>query len=199
MLKIGLTGGIGCGKSAVARLFSDLGTPVLDADEIAKALVEPGRPALATIVETFGAQALIGEHLNRAWLRETIFRSPISKKRLEAILHPQVYASMENQMAELRAPYCILVIPLLLETGQRAFVDRVLVVDCPVELQRARVKMRDGLDDCTIASIIAAQVSRAERITAADDLLENVEDFHALKNRVSELHHAYLKFNAAAA
>ncbi len=192
MLKIGLTGGIGCGKTAVAKLFSELGAPVLDADEISRNLVEPGQPALQAIVEAFGAQVLNGGRLNRALLREIIFQSPASKKRLETILHPLVYATMERRIAELQAPYCILVIPLLLETGQQAFVDRILVVDCPVELQHARVKERDGVDDSVIARIIASQVDRAERLAAADDLIENVGDMGMLANRVEELDRRYL-------
>ncbi|WP_045225536.1 dephospho-CoA kinase [Methyloterricola oryzae] len=193
MLKVGLTGGIGCGKSAVADLFRRLDVPVLDADEIARALVEPGQPALSEIAESFGPQALDGGRLNRAWLRETVFRNANDKKRLESILHPRVYASMEAQMANLDAAYCILMVPLLLETGRRDFVDRLLVVDCPVETQIARVTRRDGLDEAAVRRIIESQMARAERLAAANDLIENDGDLEALEARVAKLHLRYLE------
>lgn len=192
MLRVGLTGGIGCGKSAVAGIFAELGIPVVDADVVARSLVEPGQPALDEIVRTFGEEALEDGRLNRTWLREKIFHSSGDKQRLESILHPKVYADMENRMAGLGSPYCILVIPLLLETGRRDFVHRLLVVDCPEELQIARVKARDSLDECTIHRIVASQVSRAERLAAADDLLENDGELETLKTRVRSLHQRYL-------
>jgi len=193
VLKVGLTGGIGCGKSAVADLFRRLDVPVLDADEIARALVEPGQPALSEIAKTFGPQALDGGHLNRAWLRDKVFASPPDKRRLEAILHPRVYAAMAAQVAELDAAYCILMVPLLLETGRRDFVDRLLVVDCPVETQIARVARRDGLDEAAVRRIIDSQIARAERLAAANDLIENDGDLGALEARVAELHLRYLE------
>lgn len=193
VLKVGLTGGIGCGKSAVADLFRRLEVPVLDADEIARELVEPGQPALSEIAKTFGPQALDGGRLNRAWLRDRVFASPPDKRRLEAILHPRVYSAMAAQVANLGAAYCILMVPLLLETGRRDFVDRLLVVDCPVETQIARVARRDGLDEAAVRRIIDSQIARAERIAAADDLVENDNDIEALETRVTELHRRYLE------
>lgn len=193
MLKVGLTGGIGCGKSAVANLFRSLGVPVLDADEIARSLVEPGQPALSEIVEAFGPQALDGGRLNRAWLRDKVFASAPDKYRLEAILHPRVYMAMAAQVAELDAAYCILMVPLLLETGRRDFVDRLLVVDCPEETQIARVARRDGLAEGAVRRIIESQIARAERIAAADDLIDNNDGLEPLEARVAELHLRYLE------
>jgi dephospho-CoA kinase len=193
MLKVGLTGGIGCGKSAVADLFRRLGVPVLDADEIARSLVEPGQPALSEIAKAFGPQALDSGRLNRAWLRDKVFASAPDKQRLEAILHPRVYMAMAAQVTEMDTPYCILMVPLLLETGRRDFVDRLLVVDCPVETQIARVARRDGLAEGAVRRIIESQIARAERIAAADDLIENNDGLGPLESRVAELHLRYLE------
>lgn len=192
MLNIGLTGGIGCGKTTVANLFAAKGVPVLDADRIARDLVEPGQPALAAIVREFGAQILENGRLNRAKLREIVFLVPECKRRLEAILHPLVYDAMRGRMAALQVDYCILCIPLLIETRQQGFVDRVLVVDCPVELQYARIRSRDGLEESEITRIIQSQVGREERLAAADDVIENVGSMSRLQSQVEKLHGFYL-------
>ena len=192
MLKIGLTGGIGCGKSTVANLFASKGIPVLDADHIARELVEPGQPSLVDLVHEFGEMVLEDGRLNRTRLRELVFQSPESKLRLEAILHPRIFDTLSLRIANLHAPYCILVIPLLLETGQQAFVDRILVVDCPVEQQYERVKKRDHLDKNTISAIIRSQINRTDRLTAADDLIENDVPIDQLRKQVDRLHHSYL-------
>ncbi len=193
MLKIGLTGGIGSGKSTVSKIFSDLEIPIIDADIIAHQLVEPGKPAIKDIAEQFGQQILTDQGaLNRKQLKEIIFSDPEQKKTLEQILHPLVFAEMESQIKQLSSPYCILSIPLLLETQMQDFVDRILVIDCPVEVQLERVKNRDQLDIKTIQSIIASQVPREQRRQAADDIIINDADTQALAEQVKKLHNLYL-------
>ena len=196
MLKIGLTGGIGCGKSTVTRLFAELNVPVIDADEIAHQLVEKGQPALTQIANAFGPSVLTNDgSLNRRQLKELIFTDNQNKQTLEAILHPLVYQSIERSVEKLNAPYCIISIPLLIETKKTASVDRILVVDCPVETQIARVKSRDQLSDANIKAIIANQVSRAVRISKADDLIDNSEIESGLAERVKKLHNLYLSLS----
>lgn len=196
MLKIGLTGGIGSGKSTVARLFSKRGVPVLDADKVARDLVNPGQPALQAIVEQFGPE-ILDQHgrLDRAKLRHIVFHSLEQKQRLEAILHPLVYQALEREAARLDAPYCILCIPLLLETGGQHRVDRILVVDCPEELQYARVKQRDQLSDEEVKRILAVQASRNQRRAAADDILTNDADLQRLEAQVEKIHRFYLSLS----
>jgi dephospho-CoA kinase len=191
MLKIGLTGGLGCGKTTVANLFAAKGVPVLDADQIARELVEPGQPALAAIVREFGEEFLEAGQLNRVRLREVVFQCPERKRQLESILHPMVFDAMQRQLATLRSDYCILCIPLLLETKQQAFVDRILVIDCPVELQYERVKNRDGLEMAEIGRIIQSQVSRQERLAAATEVIENSGQMEQLVEQVEKLHRMY--------
>jgi dephospho-CoA kinase len=192
MLKIGMTGGVGCGKSTVAELFAAKGVPVLDADVIARALVEPGQPALSAIVAHFGCALLKEGRLDRDALRERIYADPDAKIRLEAILHPLVYQALAEQAGQLQAPYCVFAIPLLIETGQQAFVDRILLVDCPPELQYERVRRRDGLSDAAIKSIIQAQASREEKLSAADDVIENTGAVEQLQKQVEHWHQVYM-------
>lgn len=192
MLKVGLTGGVGCGKSTVAELFAAKGVPVLDADQIARELVEPGQPALSAIVAQFGNAMLTDGRLDRRALRERIYVDATAKQALEAILHPLVYQSLAEKAAHLQAPYCLFAIPLLLETGRQAFVDRVLLVDCQVEQQYERVRNRDGLDDSAIGRILQAQASREEKRAAADDIIDNQGSVDRLQEQVDELHRAYL-------
>ncbi len=175
MLKVGLTGGIGCGKSTVARIFADLNVPVLDADKIAHRLVEKGHPALTHIQQAFGTAILNPDgSLNRKNLRELVFSDLKQKQKLESILHPLIYKTLQAELEQLpAAPYCIISIPLLFETGMTHFVDRILVIDCPVETQIERVKVRDSLSLERIQSIIDSQVSRAFRKAQADDLIDN--------------------------
>lgn len=192
MLKVGLTGGFGSGKTTVAALFSAKGIPVLDADAIARELVEQGRPALAEIVAAFGDRVLLEGRLNRAFLRDLIYADATARRRLEEIMHPKVYQALCEQEGRSQGPYCVFAIPLLIETGKQAFVDRILLVDCPVELQYERARKRDGLEDSTIGRIIAAQASRAQRLAAAHDIIDNSGSSDRLRDQVEKLHQAYL-------
>lgn len=193
-LVVGLTGGVGSGKSTVAGLFSTLGVPVLDADQLTRELVRPGEPALAAIAAHFGPDCLQTDGtLDRAWMRRKIFSDPDSKQRLEDILHPAVRQRMQDWVSEIRAPYCILVIPLLLETGQTDLVDRVLVVDIPEKEQLKRVAARDSLSHNAVSSIMATQADRQSRLAAADDIIDNDTDPATLQQRVADLHRQYLE------
>lgn len=197
MLIIGLTGGIGSGKSTVARYFERLGAPVIDADVVARDVVSPGSDALHDVVERFGDGVLHPDGtLDRGRLRTLVFDDPERRTVLERILHPRIYAEMKRRIAALSAPYCIAVIPLLLETGRRDFVDRVLVIDVPEELQRARAQARDRTDAATVTAIMQAQVDRASRRRAADDLISNDGDLAALERQAATLHHRYLTLAA---
>ncbi len=198
MLTIGLTGGIGSGKTAVSDRFAGYGVPVIDTDVIARELVEPGQPALAEIVAAFGSECLdaVGR-LNRAVLRERVFVDDAGRRRLEAILHPRIRALARARVAALNAPYCLLVIPLLAETGMTDLVDRVLVVDVSEAEQIRRVMARDRLDETQARRILAAQASRSQRLALADEVLENSGDFADLAQRVADLHQHYLRTAAA--
>lgn len=195
MRKVGLTGGIGSGKSTVADLFAAKGVPVLDADVVSRTLVEPGSPALLAIAKHFGGGILTPEGtLHRALLRRMVFEQPEQKRWLESLLHPLVYSALEAGMEELgpAQPYCILVIPLLLESGRRDFVDRLIVVDCPEELQRQRVAARDGLTREAIDRILAGQTSRAARLAAADHVIGNTGSRGELSLAVDRLHRFFM-------
>ena len=193
MLKIGLTGGIGCGKSTVAEIFGQFRTPVIDADEIAHQLVAIGQPALAQIQQKFGTDALNPDgSLNRGLLRELIFSDDKQKQKLEAILHPLVYQTIQAEVKKLDAPYCIICIPLLFETNMSHLVDRVLVVDCSIETQIERLQKRDNMTVERIQSIIDNQVSRDFRKAHANDLIDNSETNDRLAEAVKKLHNFYL-------
>jgi dephospho-CoA kinase len=193
VLVIGVTGGIGSGKTTVANLFSSLGAPVIDADELARQVVAPGQPAYEEILQHFGTTILSksGE-LDRRRLRERIFSEPAKRDRLEEIVHPRVYAQMKRLLDCLEAPYAIVVVPLLIESGARDLVDRVLVVDSPEELQIERTQRRDGTTRAAVKKILAAQLDRGARLSAADDVIENDASVEALEKVVSRLHRQYL-------
>ena len=199
MLKIGLTGGIGCGKSTVARIFEQLQTPVIDADNIAHQLVATGQPALAQIQQEFGTEIFNPDaSLNRKKLSELVFSEPKQKQKLEAILHPLVYQSIQaelKQLKQLKKPYCIICIPLLFETNMTHLVDRILVVDCSVETQMERVQNRDHITKERIQAIIDTQVSRAFRKSQANDLIDNSETDDRLAEEVKKLHNLYLSIS----
>jgi len=197
MLKIGLTGGIGCGKSSVAKVFEQLKIPVIDADEIAHQLVAIGQPALARIRQVFGADVLNPDgSLNRKTLRELIFSDLQQKQQLESILHPLVYQSIQAKLKLLNAPYCIICIPLLFETNMTNLVNRILVVDCSVETQIERIRKRDNMAIERIQSIIDSQVSRTFRKAHANDLIDNSETDDRLAEKVKKLHNLYLSISA---
>ncbi len=193
MLIVGLTGGIGSGKSTVATIFKKLGVPVIDADQIARKLVEPEQPALKQIIHAFGTELLnqAGE-LDRNKMRQIIFQRPKEKKTLESILHPLIRESMLHQISRLKTPYCILEIPLLLESNQTDLVNRVLVIDVSPDLQNKRVQARSNLSKQEIEAIIAAQTDRSSRLTAAGDIIVNDRSLAELDKKVQQLHQTYL-------
>ena len=196
-LRIGLTGGIGSGKSTVAGLFQALRVPVIDADRVARELVEPGEPALAEVIAAFGPEVVQADgRLDRARLRTRVFADPQARARVEAILHPRIRARMAALAEGLSAPYCILCVPLLVEAGQLDLVDRVLVVDAPEAVQLERVCRRDGGTPALAQVILASQAPRAARLAAADDVIRNDGDLHALRREVTRLHEGYLRLAA---
>ncbi len=195
MLKIGLTGGIGCGKSTVGNLFAELGIPVIDTDTIAHELVRPGQQALASIKATFGEDFIQPDGcLDRAKLRSHVFADAAARERLESILHPLIKQEMLERAEKAHdAPYCIFAIPLLYEQGWGRLVDRVLVIDCTPEQQITRTVARSGLSENEILAIMATQFDRARRISAADDIIENTGDPDELLTRVDALHRQYIE------
>jgi len=192
-LRIGLTGGIASGKSTVADMFADLGVPVIDTDLIARDVVAPGRPALQEIREAFGAGVIAEDGtLDRPAMRALVFGDDEARRRLEAILHPRIGAATREQANAAGGPYQIIVVPLLLESSLRAFVNRVLVVDCEEETQVARLLSRDAESESQARRILAAQASRAERLAIADDVIANEGDLDDTREQVRRLHRRYL-------
>ncbi|MFP3516844.1 dephospho-CoA kinase [Pseudomonas sp. SIMBA_077] len=190
---LGLTGGIGSGKSAAAEHFASLGVHVVDADHAARWVVEPGRPALTKIAEHFGDSVLLADgQLNRSALRNIIFSDPQQRQWLEALLHPLVREEIAQNLAQAQSPYAILVSPLLIESGQYSTTQRVLVIDAPQTLQIQRTLLRDNTNEEHVQAILNAQASREERLRHADDVLVNDTDLQVLKTEVERLHHFYL-------
>lgn len=190
--RVGLTGGIASGKSTVARLFEALGVPVIDTDVLSREVVAPGQPLLAQIAARFGAGVLTADGaLDRAALRSVIFSDPAARADLERLTHPAIRALLEERSAAAGGEYQIHAIPLLVETGGRDRVDRVLVVDCSEELQIRRLQARDGSTLEQARAILAAQATRAARLAAADDVIENDGDLALLRDRVAALHLGY--------
>jgi dephospho-CoA kinase len=192
VFRVGLTGGIGSGKSTVAELLAGHGAGVVDTDLLARELTVPGTPTLARIGTDFGGCLLPDGRLDRAALRALVFADAAARAHLESILHPPIRALMLERVEHLTTPYAVLVIPLLLETGQVSVVDRVLVVDCPEPVQLERVCRRSGLADAETARIIASQIPRARRLAAADDVIDNGGAQQALAPQVERLHQTYL-------
>ncbi|TXH75878.1 dephospho-CoA kinase [Thiobacillus sp.] len=197
MFKVGLTGGIGSGKSTVADLFAGHGVPVIDADVIARALTVRGGVALDAVRAAFGDQVMQADGaLDRAALRRRIFSDADARHQLEAILHPRIRSVVEQQLAALSAPYVLIVIPLLVETGAyQEILDRVLLVDCPEEQQITRVMTRSGLTRDEVEAILAVQAGRAARLAIADDVISNATSPEALRTQVAALHRRYLAFS----
>ena len=194
VLRVGLTGGIGSGKSTVCNLFKNIGVPVIDADEIARQLTEPAQPALQLIVDAFGANVLTGSgELNRAYLRKLVFHDDAARTMLEHILHPLIYKEIERSIRLLDHPYCIVCIPLLIERNVHGKVDRVLVIDAPEEQQIVRACKRDHTDRINILRIMQTQATRAMRLADADDIIHNDGDMISLRKQVLILHAAYNK------
>jgi dephospho-CoA kinase len=194
-LRIGLTGGIASGKSTVSQRFAELGVPVIDADVAARAVAERGTPGLAQVVKRFGEGILSpnGE-LDRSALRELIFNDSAARRDLDAILHPLIRAHMEQQAAAAAGPYLIMAIPLLVEGGgSRERLDRILVVDVDEAVQLQRVQARDGISMAQARAILGSQASRAARLEAADDVLQNGGTVAELRQGVDRLHERYLK------
>ena len=194
-LRIGLTGGIASGKSTVSQRFAELGVPVIDADVAARAVVEPGTPGLEQVVQRFGSGIVRPDgELDRSALRELIFNDPAARRDLDAILHPLIRAHMEQQAAAAAGPYLIMAIPLLVEGGSsRERLDRILVVDVDEAVQLERVQARDGISIAQARAILGSQASRAARLEAADDVLQNGGTVAELRQAVDRLHERYLK------
>jgi dephospho-CoA kinase len=199
MFTVGLTGGIGSGKSTVADCFAALGVPVIDTDVIARDLAAPGGAALDAIRAVFGEAVMQADGtLDRAALRRRVFADSAARHQLEAILHPRIRQVVGDMLATLTAPYALIVIPLLAETGgYRDVLNRVLVVDCPEDVQIARVRARSGLTQAEIKAILAAQAGRAERLGVADDIIVNTASLETLRAEVAALHQRYLALAAA--
>lgn len=195
---VGLTGGIGSGKSAAATLFEELGAAVVDTDAIAHALTAPGGAAIAAIRAAFGDEVIDARGaLDRAAMRRKVFADAQAKARLEAILHPMIRAEADRRCAAASAPYVVLVVPLLVESGgYRSRVQRIAVVDCPEAVQVARVMSRSGLSAAEARAIMAAQAGREQRLAAADDVIDNGGALSALRPQVEALHRRYLEMAA---
>jgi dephospho-CoA kinase len=197
---VGLTGGIGSGKSAAAAEFERLGATVVDTDAIAHELTRAGGAAVAEVERLFGKD-LIGEggSMDRKKMRDRVFADPAAKKALEALLHPLIREESGRRIAGARGPYVIHVVPLLVESPDyRSRVDRVLVIDVPEALQVERVRSRSALSEAEVRAIVAAQATRAERLAAADDVIENRGTIDALREQVAALHRKYLEYSQAA-
>ena len=199
VFRVGLTGGIASGKSTAAKFFGALGVPILDSDQVAREVVEPGQPPLERLVERFGRGILTPDgHLDRPALRDIVFSDPRARADLENLTHPAIGAALEARSAAAGGPYQILVIPLLVEKNLSAHVDRVLVVDCDEELQIRRLHARDGSTRAQAQAILDAQVSRGARLKAADDVIRNDADMSAVQAQVGALHAHYLELARAA-
>jgi len=193
---VGLTGGIGSGKSAAAEEFAALGATVVDTDAIAHELTEKGGAAMAAIEKLFGPEAISADgSMNREKVRRRVFADPAAKRALEALLHPMIREESARRIAAAAGPYVVHVVPLLVESpGYRGRVDRVLVVDCPEQTQIERVRARSGLSEREVRAIMRTQATRAARVAAADDVIDNGGSRDALHKQVAALHRKYLQF-----
>lgn len=189
---VGLTGGIASGKTAVSDHFARLGVPVIDTDVIAREVVEPGQPVLQEVIAAFGNDIVDDEgRLRRRKLRDLIFSDPEKQALLESIVHPAIRSETRRRVADAQGPYCLIVIPLLAESGHFDWLDRVLVVDVPEETQIERLMERDGVTELDARKSLAAQAGRDVRLQLADDVLDNSGDIEELEAQVAELHQKY--------
>lgn len=195
---VGLTGGIGSGKSAAAECFAARGIAVVDTDAIARELTAAGGAALPALVAGFGSEIIASDGaLDRDRMRRLVFADPAARGRLEAILHPLIGALADERCRDAVSPYVILAVPLLVESGTyRQRCQRIVAVDCPESLQISRVMARSGLSEAEVRAIMAAQASRARRLAAADDVLDNGGDLHHLEIQVADLHRKYLRLSS---
>ena len=192
MLRVGLTGGIASGKTTVANVFSGLGAGVIDTDRLAREVVAPGEPGLAAVREAFGSSVISNSgKLDRRALRKLVFANPEDRRRLEAILHPLIRGRTSEKLDQLDAPYALVVVPLLFETGFETLVDRVAVVDCPRDVQLERLRARDGIDNAEAEAMLSAQANRDTRLARADDVIDNSGDWERTRERVRELDAQY--------
>ncbi|PXA71208.1 dephospho-CoA kinase [Vibrio sp. 11986-1-5] len=193
-LIIGLTGGIASGKTTIANLFQEhFSIDIVDADIIARQVVDIGTPGLSAVIEHFGENILQDDgHLNRGALRERIFADPIEKQWLNATLHPLINQKMTEQLKQVKSPYGLLVVPLLIENQLQSMVDRVLVVDVDEQTQISRTMARDKVNEQQARAILAAQATRAERLAIADDVIKNEAKNQQLLPQITELHQKYL-------
>ncbi len=199
MFVVGVTGGIGSGKTAVTNLFAELGVTIVDADIASRIIVEPGKPALQAIAAHFGAEMLLPDGtLNRAAMRARIFSNADDKRWLEQLTHPLIGKEIQQQIANAKSPYAILVSPLLIEGDQHKFCHRILVVDVPESTQLQRTVQRDNNDAEQVKRIIASQATRAQRLSRADDVIENTGTLDDLRNKVAVLHEQYLQLAKSA-
>ena len=195
MFKLGLTGGIGSGKTSVCKVFAEQGIDIIEADDVSREVVLPGSPCLGEIAAKFGRGFILEDgNLDRAKLRQRIFSSQDDKSWLESLLHPAIRARIIEKLDEASSDYCILSSPLFFETGQKPLVDRVLVVDVPKEVQLERASSRDNVNPSQIEAIIASQISREDRLSQADDIIDNSGDFDATRLAAIELHKRYIEF-----
>jgi dephospho-CoA kinase len=195
MFVVGLTGGIGSGKSAAADEFARRGASVVDTDAIAHALTQQGGAAVPEIEKRFGKEFVPDGAMDRKKMRDHVFADPAAKRALEALLHPMIREESARLIAAARAPYVMHVVPLLIESPDyRRRVNRVLVVDVPEEVQVARVRARSNLPEAEVRAIMRTQVTRAARLAAADDVIDNAGSRDALRNQVAALHQKYLQF-----
>ncbi len=191
--RVGLTGGIGSGKSTVASIFSRLGVPVIDADQVARSIVEPGTKALSELRVHFGEGILSEGQLNRRRLREIIFKDEAARQWVESLLHPLIKAEILSQADRQDRAYVVLEIPLLFENGYKHLVDRILVIDIPTQVQIDRVTRRDHVPADQVESVIRAQIPAETRLNQADDVIENTGDLDLLQKQVESLHRRYLE------
>ena len=197
VFRVGLTGGIASGKSTAAKFFGALGVPIIDTDQVARDVVEPGQPPLERLVERFGSSILTEDgHLDRPALRNIVFSDPKARADLEALTHPAIGAAVEARSATAGGPYQILVIPLLVEKSLGSQLDRVLVVDSSEELQIRRLQARDGSTLDQAKAILNAQASRSARLKAAHEVITNEGDMSAVREQVAALHAKYLELAA---